>query len=66
MFDDDAKLMVLIDNELHEARRATLLLCLAADDGLRQRYEELRRTNAPTPSPPSGFRRAERLAQPYP
>jgi anti-sigma factor RsiW len=47
MSDDDAELVALIDNELDEGRRTALLARLAADDGLRQRYEELRRTGAP-------------------
>ena len=44
MSDDDAELVALIDNELDEGRRTALLARLAADDGLRQRYEELRQT----------------------
>src|ERR1700722_18798649 len=47
MPDDDAELVALIDNEIDESRRTALLARLAADDGLRQRYEELRRTGAP-------------------
>src|ERR1700733_7281027 len=47
MGDDDAELVALIDNELDESRRAALLARLAADEWLRQRYEELRRTGAP-------------------
>ena len=47
MSDDDAELVALIDNELDEGRRIALLARLAADDGLRQRYGELRQTNAP-------------------
>ena len=47
MSDDDAELVALIDNELDEDRRTALLACLAADNGLRQRYEELRQTGAP-------------------
>ena len=47
MPDDDAELVALIDNELDESNRTALLARLAADDGLRQRYEELRRTGAP-------------------
>jgi anti-sigma factor RsiW len=47
MPDDDAELVALIDNELDDSNRTALLARLAADDGLRQRYEELRRTGAP-------------------
>ena len=47
MSDDDAELVALIDNELDEGRRTALLALLAADDGLRQRYEELRQTSVP-------------------
>jgi anti-sigma factor RsiW len=36
----DAELVALIDNELDEGRRAALSARLAADDGLRQRYEQ--------------------------
>jgi anti-sigma factor RsiW len=47
MSDHDAELVALIDNELDEGRRTALLARLAADDALRQRYEELRQTSAP-------------------
>jgi anti-sigma factor RsiW len=47
MADDDAELVALIDNELDESRRTALWARLAADDGLHQRYEELRQTGAP-------------------
>jgi anti-sigma factor RsiW len=47
MSDHDAELVALIDNELDEGRRTALLARLAADDGLRQRYEELRQTSVP-------------------
>jgi anti-sigma factor RsiW len=47
MPDDDAELVALIDNELDESRRTALLARLAADEGLRRRYEELRQTGAP-------------------
>src|SRR5277367_6532401 len=47
MTDDDAELVALIDNELDETSRAALLSRLAADERLRQRHEELRRTGAP-------------------
>jgi anti-sigma factor RsiW len=47
MSDDDAELVALIDNELDERRRDAVLARLAADDGLRQRYEELQQTSAP-------------------
>ena len=47
MFDDDAQLVALIDNELDDSSRTALLARLASDEGLRQRYEELRLTSAP-------------------
>ena len=47
MGDDDAELVALIDNELDESRRTALLARLAADERLRQRYEEFRQTGAP-------------------
>src|SRR6202167_3556353 len=47
MADDDAELVALIDNELDESRRTDLLARLAADERVRQRYEELRQTGAP-------------------
>src|ERR1700729_3589766 len=47
MADDDAQIVALIDNELDESSRTDLLSRLAADEGLRQRYEELRQTGAP-------------------
>ena len=47
MSDDDAELVALIDNELDESRRTALLARLAADERLRQRYEEFRQTGAP-------------------
>ena len=47
MPDDDAELVALIDNELDDSNRTALLARLAADEGLRQRYEELRQTGAP-------------------
>jgi anti-sigma factor RsiW len=47
MSDDDAELVALIDNELDESRRTAVLARLAADERLRQRYEELRQTGAP-------------------
>src|SRR5580700_3869657 len=47
MADDDAQLVALIDNELDESRRTALWARLAADERLRQRYEELRQTGAP-------------------
>ena len=46
MTDDDAELVALIDNELDESSRAGVLARLAADERLRQRYEELRQTGA--------------------
>jgi anti-sigma factor RsiW len=50
MTDDDADLVALIDNELEEGRRTALLARLAADERLRQRYEELRAAGAPIPA----------------
>jgi anti-sigma factor RsiW len=47
MADDDPELVALIDNELDESRRTALWARLAADEQLRQRYEELRQTGAP-------------------
>src|ERR1700678_4449867 len=47
MSDDDPELVALIDNELDESRRTALLARLAADEPLRQRYEEFRQTGAP-------------------
>ena len=47
MADDDPELVALIDNELDESRRTALLARLAADEPLRQRYEEFRQTGAP-------------------
>jgi anti-sigma factor RsiW len=47
MYDDDAELVALIDNELDESRRTALLARLATDERFRQRYEELRQTGAP-------------------
>ena len=47
MADDDAELVALIDNELDESRTTALLARLAADERLRQRYEEFRQTGAP-------------------
>jgi anti-sigma factor RsiW len=47
MSDDDAELVALIDNELDEGSRTALWARLAADERLRQRYEEFRQTGAP-------------------
>ena len=47
MTDDDTELVALIDNELDESARRALLARLAADEGLRERYDELRQTSAP-------------------
>jgi anti-sigma factor RsiW len=47
MSDDDAELVALIDNELDESSRTALLARLAANEQLRQRYEELREAGAP-------------------
>jgi anti-sigma factor RsiW len=47
MTDEDAELVALIDSELNESSRAALLARLAADELLRRRYDELRRTSGP-------------------
>ncbi len=47
MADEDAELVALIDNELDEGSRDALLARLAADERLRQRYDELRAAGAP-------------------
>ena len=47
MTEDDVELVALIDNELDESRRTALLARLAADEQLRQRYDELREAGAP-------------------
>jgi anti-sigma factor RsiW len=47
MSDDDADLVALIDNEIDEGRRTVLLARLAAEEGLRQRYDELQQTSEP-------------------
>jgi anti-sigma factor RsiW len=47
MSEDDAELVALTDNALDEGRKTDLLARLAADEALRQRYEELRRTSGP-------------------
>jgi anti-sigma factor RsiW len=47
MSDDDAELVALIDNQLDESRRNALLARLAANEELRERYDELRQTSAP-------------------
>jgi anti-sigma factor RsiW len=44
MTDEDAELVALIDNELDEGSRGALLARLAADEQLRQHYDELRAT----------------------
>jgi anti-sigma factor RsiW len=44
---DDAQLVALIDNELDEEAKSRLLAQLAADEGLRRRYEALRDAGAP-------------------
>jgi anti-sigma factor RsiW len=46
-FNNDAELVALIDNELDEDARTALLGQLAADDQLRQPYEDLRQTSGP-------------------
>src|SRR5271166_2059693 len=43
---DDAQLVALIDDELDEEAKVRLLAQLAADEGLRQRYEALREAGA--------------------
>jgi anti-sigma factor RsiW len=43
---DDAQLVALIDDELDEEAKGRLLAQLAADEGLRQRYEALREAGA--------------------
>ena len=47
MTEDDAELVALIDNELDEGSRNALLARLAADERLRQRFDELRAAGAP-------------------
>jgi anti-sigma factor RsiW len=47
MSGDDAELVALIDNELDEEAKDSLLARLAADEALRQRYEALRDAGAP-------------------
>jgi anti-sigma factor RsiW len=46
MIVDNAQLVALIDNELDEEAKGRLLAQLAADEGLRQRYEALREAGA--------------------
>jgi hypothetical protein len=43
---DDAELVALIDNELDEEAKGSLLARLAADEGLRRRYEALHEAGA--------------------
>jgi anti-sigma factor RsiW len=45
--DEDAEIVALIDDQLDQGARARLLARLAADETLRQRYEELRDAGAP-------------------
>ena len=47
MAGDDAELVALIDNELDEDAENRLLARLAADEGLRKRYQALRETGSP-------------------
>jgi len=47
MADEDAEIVALIDNELDRDATARLLARLAADEALRNRYEELRAGRAP-------------------
>ena len=49
MSNDDAKLVALTDNELDEDARPALLARLAADDQLRQRYENAGKRAARSP-----------------
>jgi anti-sigma factor RsiW len=63
MSEDDAELVALIDNELDEGRRTALLARLAADERLRQHYEELRQTSAPLAASFEALLRQAPLAQ---
>jgi anti-sigma factor RsiW len=47
MSGDDAELVALIDNELAEDAKTSLLAKIAEDEGLRARYEALRETGIP-------------------
>jgi anti-sigma factor RsiW len=47
MSEDDAKLVALIDGELDEAHKSSLLSRMATDGGLRARYERLRDAGSP-------------------
>ena len=47
MAGDDAELVALIDNELDEDSKRSLLAKIAEDEGLRARYEVLRQTGIP-------------------
>jgi anti-sigma factor RsiW len=47
MSGDDAELVALIDNELGEDAKSSLLAKIAEDDGVRARYEALRETGIP-------------------
>jgi anti-sigma factor RsiW len=47
MADEDAEIVALIDNELDKNATARLLARLAADEALRNRYEQLREARAP-------------------
>src|SRR5580658_6599333 len=47
MADEDAEIVALLDNELDKDATASLLARLAADEALRNRYEELREARAP-------------------
>ena len=46
MAGDDAELVALIDNELDEVAESRVLARLAADEGLRKRYQALRETGS--------------------
>jgi anti-sigma factor RsiW len=47
MMDDDTELVALIDNELDEEAKGSLLTRLASDEALGKRYEALREAGAP-------------------
>jgi hypothetical protein len=47
MADDDAELVALIDNDLDEVAKGRLFARLAAEEGLRKRYETLREAEGP-------------------
>jgi anti-sigma factor RsiW len=47
MAEEDAELVALIDNELDEDAKSRVLVRLAEDETLRERYEALREAGAP-------------------